>query len=108
VVEHFKSKFARESTPFLPLGPIQGIESFRPMDDSSEPLNEFLNRRQDHERAILAAIEFLKQLIAENDSPIAEPWCNRALEHCRALRDDECFKYLGMALTYVAARKAGV
>jgi hypothetical protein len=53
-------------------------------------------------------LEFLKQLIAENDSPIAEPWCNRALEHCRALRDDECFKYLGMALTYVAARKAGV
>jgi hypothetical protein len=78
------------------------------MDDSSEPLNEFLNRRQDHERAILAAIEFLKQLIAENDSPIAEPWCNVALEHCRALRDDECYKYLGMAFTYVAARKAGV
>jgi hypothetical protein len=31
-----------------------------------------------------------------------------ALEHCRALRDHECYKYLGMALTYVAARKAGV
>ena len=78
------------------------------MDDSSEPLNEFLNRRQDHERAILAAIELLEQLIAETNSPIAEPWCERALEHCRALRDDECFKYLGMAFTYVAARKAGV
>ena len=78
------------------------------MDDSSEPLNEFLNRREDHERAILAAIEFLKQLIAETNSPIAKPWCKVALEHCCALRDDECFKYLGMALTYVAARKAGV
>jgi hypothetical protein len=107
LVEHFKSKFAREVLQFSPLT-IQSIESLRPMDDSSEPLNEFLNRRQDHERAILAAIEFLKQLITENDSRIAEPWCNKALEHCRALRDDECFKYLGMALTYVAARKAGV
>jgi hypothetical protein len=46
------------------------------MDDSSEPLNEFLNRREGHERAILAAIEFLRQLIAETNSPIAEPWCN--------------------------------
>jgi hypothetical protein len=78
------------------------------MDDSSEPLNEFLNRRESHERAILAAIELLEQLIAETNSPIAEPWCKRALEYCRALRDDECFKYLGMAFTYVAARKAGV
>jgi hypothetical protein len=71
-------------------------------------LERVLNRRRDHERAILAAIEFLKQFIAETNSPIAEPRCKLALDHCRALRDDECFKYLGMALTYVAVRKAGV
>jgi hypothetical protein len=40
------------------------------MDDSSEPLNEFLNRREGHERAILAAIEFLRQLIAEPILPL--------------------------------------